>query len=169
MDILMKELATLSEQYNKAKEKFFDYSDKIISSFNLSADQKKLVAFGIVKTSDSDLQNYVDILNSDKNLIKYNRQFLKIKFQGIIKILQYAMDCEENISGYDLKKLLTHPLKYLNEINILFEGLAGAHHVHMIGGKIMIEMPAREYVIKNRRLSQYVDFWNKKLNEFGKE
>jgi hypothetical protein len=163
MNSLMKELVTLSKQYFEAKEKFCEHSEKIKSTFNLSLDKQNSVAFGIIKSSNHHLQKYIDILNSDKNLNNLNRQFSKIKFEGIIKILQYAANCEESITGYDLKKLLGHPLRNRNEINILFEGLTGVHHVHMIDGKIMMEIPARGYIIKNRKLLRYIDFWNKKL------
>jgi hypothetical protein len=165
MDNIMQELVTLSKLYRKTKNKFFDYSDTLKSKFNLSDEQINSVDFGIIETSNPSLQKYVDILNNDKNLKNLNRKFLKIKFEGIIKILQYALKCDERISGYDLKKLLEHPLRNRKEINILFEGLAGVHHVHMIDGKIMMEIPARECIIKNRKLLKYVDFWNKKLNE----
>ena len=165
----MQELVTLSKQYRKTKSKFFDYSETTKSSFNLSDEQKNSIAFGIIKPADPHLQKYVDILNNDRNLKKLNRQFSKTKFEGIIKILQYAVNCEESISGYDLKKLLEHPLRNRKEINILFEGLAGVQHVHMIDGKIMMEIPARGYIIESRRLLKYVDFWYKELNKFNKD
>jgi len=64
---------------------------------------------------------------------------------------------------------LKNPLKNPTEITNLFEGLAGVQHIHMIDGKIMLEIPAREYVIKNRRLLKYVGFWMKELNEISSD
>jgi hypothetical protein len=162
----MQELLDLSIQYQETKKKFFDYSDTIKNTFKLSNEQISLVSFGIVETSNTSLQKYVDILNNDKNLNKLNDELSKIKLNGIITILEYALKCEEEIPGYDLNILLKNPIKNQNEITNLFEGLAGVQHIHMIEGKILLEIPAREYVIKNRRLLRYVDFWSKELEKF---
>jgi hypothetical protein len=81
-------------------------------------------------------------------------------------ILEYALKCKEEISGYDLSILLKNPSKNSNEIYNLFEGLAGVHHVHSIDGKIMLEIPSREYISKNRRLLKYVDFWIQELERY---
>jgi hypothetical protein len=166
MDHIMQELLDLSIQYQETKKKFFDYSDTIKNTFKLSNEQISLVSFGIVETSNTSLQKYVDILNNDKNLNKLNDELSKIKLNGIITILEYALKCEEEIPGYDLNILLKNPIKNQNEITNLFEGLAGVQHIHMIEGKILLEIPAREYVIKNRRLLRYVDFWSKELEKF---
>jgi hypothetical protein len=169
MDIIMQKLLPLSKQYRKTKNKFLDYSDTIMNTFNLSDEQISLVSFGIIETCNPSLQKYVDILNNDKNLNKLYDRLSKIKLDGIITILEYALKCEEEISGYDLNILLKNPIKNRNEITNLFEGLAGVQHIHMIEGKIMLEIPAREYVIKNRRILKYIDFWNKELDKFTKK
>ncbi|OFY62424.1 MAG: hypothetical protein A2V64_10250 [Bacteroidetes bacterium RBG_13_43_22] len=61
--------------------------------------------------------------------------------------------------------IIKNPIKNQNEITNLFEGLAGVHHIHMIDGKIMMEIPAREYIIKNKKFLNYIDFWYKELND----
>ena len=165
MDEIMEKLKILSKQYRKTKKKFLDYSAEIKSTFNLLDEQKNSVDFGIIETCNPDLQKFVDILNNDKSLKKLNTQFRRIKFEGIITILEYALESDEKISGYDINILLKNPVKNRNEISSLFEGLAGVHHIHMIDGKIMMELPSRGYVIKNRRLLKYLDFWNKELQK----
>ena len=161
----MEKLEILSKQYRKTKNKFLDYSAEIKSTFNLLNEHKNSVDFGIIETCNPDLQKFVDILNNDKTLKKLNTRFRGIKFEGIITILEYALECDEKISGYDLNILMKNPLKNRDEISSLFEGLAGVHHIHLIAGKIMMELPSRGYVIKNRRLLKYVDFWNKELQK----
>lgn len=161
----MQKLVHLSMRYRKAKIEFFESSDTIKNTFKLSNEQISLVSFGIIETSNTRLQKYVDILNNDKNLNKLYDELSKRKLAGIITILEYALKCGEEISGYDLNILLKNPLKNRNEIIALFEGLAGVHHIHMIDGKIMMELPSRGYVIKNRRLLRYVDFWSKELGK----
>lgn len=165
MDEIIEKLKILSKQYIKTKKKFLDYSAEIKSTFNLLDEQKNSVDFGIIVTSNPDLQKFVDILNTDKSLKKLNTQFRTIKLEGIITILEYALESDEKISGYDLNNLLKNPLKNQDEFCSLFEGLTGIHHIHSIDGKIMMELPSRGYVIKNRRLLKYVDFWNKELQK----
>ena len=163
----MQKLVHLSKRYRKAKIEFFESSGTIKNTFKLSNEQISLVSFGIIETSNTRLQKYVDILNNDKNLNKLNDELSKIKLDGIIMILEYALKCGEEISGYALNILLKNPLKNRNEICNLFEGLAGVHHIHNIDGKIMLEIPSREYVIKNRRLIIYVDFWTEELEKLS--
>ncbi|MGE5406698.1 MAG: hypothetical protein ACM3NR_03210 [Methanosarcina sp.] len=165
MDTVMAKLVQLSKDYMKAKNEFFQYSDTLKDSFNLSEENKSSVAFGIVDTKDPNLQKYVDILNSDETLIDLNSRFSKIKLEAVTEILQYALKCEEEIPGYDLNIILRDPSKNRGEIYDLYEGFAGVHHIHDIEGKIMLEIPAREYVFKNRRLLKYVDFWAKETKE----
>ena len=167
MDIIMQKLVHLAKRYRKTKSEFSESSETIKNTFKLSNEQISLVSFGIVETSNTSLQKYVDILNNDKNLNKLYDKLSKIKLDGIITILEYALKCEEEISGYDLNILLKNPIKNRNEITNLFEGLTGVQYIHMIEGKIMLEIPAREYVIKNRRLLKYVDFWTKELEKFS--
>lgn len=166
MDIIMKELIKLSDEYCEMKRKYFTYSDNIKKPFHLSSGEEYLVAFGILKSDDPVLQGYLDILNSDKNFKKMSKRLSKKKLQSIIKVLQYAIECEVNIPGYDIRKLLTHPSKNREEIITLFEGLAGADNIYIIRGKTMLEIPARAYVTENRRLLKYVDFLFKKMNQF---
>ena len=161
----MQKLKHLSKQYNLSKNEFIEFSVTLKNTFKLSNEQGSLVSFGIVETANKSLQKYVDILNKDNKLNKLYDEFSKIKLDGIIVILEYALKCGEEISGYDLNILLKNPLKNLNEITDLFEGLAGVQHIHMIEGKIMLEIPACEYVIKNRRLLKYIDFWNRELEK----
>ena len=165
MDSIMQKLSHLSQLYGKTKLEFLEYSDTIKHPFKLSKEQISQVSYGITETSDASLQKYIDILNNDKNLNKLYNKLSKIKIDGFITILEYASKCEEEISGYDLNILLKKTLKNRNEITNLFDGLAGVQHIHMIDGKIMLEIPAREYVIKNRRLLRYVDFWSKELGK----
>jgi hypothetical protein len=165
MDSIMQKLVHLSMRHRKAKIEFFESSDTIKNTFKLSNEQISLVSFGIIETSNTRLQKYVDILNNDKNLNKLYDELSKIKLDGIITIFEYALKCEEEISGYDLNILLKNPIKNRNEISNLFEGLAGVQHIHKIDGKLMMEIPARGYVIKNRRLLRYVDFWSKELGK----
>jgi hypothetical protein len=167
MDSILGNLVHLSKQFRKAKKQFLDYSAEIKNTFNLSDDQIPLVSFGIIETCNPSLQKYVDILNNDQTINKLNDKVKSIKFEGIITILEYALECDEKISGYDLNILLKNPIKNREEISSLFEGLAGVHHIHVIDGKIMMELPSRGYVIKNRRLLKYVDFWNKELQKAG--
>lgn len=167
MDTIIQKLVPLSKQYRKTKNKFLDYSSTLKCPFNLSDEQKNSVDFGILETCNPDLQKFVDILNNDQKLKKLNYKLRKIKFDGIITILEYALKCDEKISGYDLNILLKNPLKNRDEISSLFEGLAGVHQIHMIDGKIMMELPSRGYVIKNRKLLKYIDFWFKELEKAG--
>ena len=163
MDSINQKLTHLSKRYRKTKSEFLESTSIIKNTFKLSNEQVSLVSFGIIETSNISLQKYVDILNNNKYLNKLNGELSKIKLDGIITILEYALKCGEEISGYDLNILLKNPLKNLNEITSLFEGLAGVQHIHRIEGKIMLEVPAREYVTKNRKLLNYVDFWTKEL------
>lgn len=163
MDSIYQKLTHLSKRYRKTKSEFLESTNIIKNPFKLSNEQVSLVSFGIIETSNISLQKYVNILNNNKNLNKLNGELSKIKLDGIITILEYALKCGEEISGYDLNILLKNPLKNLNEITNLFEGLAGVQHIHRIEGKIMLEIPAREYVTKNRKLLNYVDFWTKEL------
>jgi hypothetical protein len=167
MDHIMQKLIPLSKQYRKTKNKFLDYSDTIKNTFNLSDEQISLVSFGIVETSNPSFQKYVDILNNDKTLNKLNDDLSKIKLEGIITILEYALKCREEISGYDLNILLKNHLENRNEIINLFEGLAGVNHIHLINDKIMLEIPSRNYITNNQRLLRYVDFWTKELEKFS--
>ena len=161
MDSIIQKLVHLSKRYRKTKSEFVKSSNTIKNTFKLSNEQISLVSFGIIETSSTSLQKYVDILNNDKNLNKLNSDLSKIKLDGIINILEDALKCEEIISGYDLNNLLKKPKKNQNEIVILFDGLAGIQHIHKIEGKLMLELPAREYVNKNKRLLRYVDLWSK--------
>jgi hypothetical protein len=167
MDSTIQKLTHLSKRYNLSKSEFFEFSDTLKNTFNLSNEQVSQVSFGIVETANKSLQKYVDILNNDNKLNKLYNEFSKLKLDGIIIILEYALKCGEEISGYDLNILLKNPLKNLNEITNLFEGLAGVQHIHIIDGKIMLEIPACEYVIKNRRLLKYVDFWTRELEKYS--
>jgi hypothetical protein len=166
MDRLMNNLKVLSKKYRRFKIEFFNHSNELINTFNLSEEQKKSVAFGIIKTGDPHFQNYLDILNSNKKLSQLSRKIIETKCDGINRILRFALKCNEDIQGYHIEKLLMDPINNRNELFNLFEGLTGVHHIHIINDKIMLEIPAREYVLSNKQLLRYVDYWNKILNDF---
>ena len=163
MDKVKQKLKKLSRKYKIAKKKFFKHSDHLISTFNLTDKHLSAVSFGMSTTANPKLQKFVDILNSDKTLIKLHDKVSGYKNIGVIAILKYALKCNEKISGYDIQVLLENPSDNQDEINNLFEGFAGVQHIHLINGKIMLEMPARESIRKNKKLLKYVDFWSESL------
>jgi hypothetical protein len=165
MDKLMNSLIALSKRYRRLKVDFYSISNELINSFNLSQEQKSSVAFGITKTSYPDLQIYVDILNSNMKLTQLSKRLIETKCVGIIKILEFALKCNEQIQGYNLGKLLDDPKTNREEIIDLFDGLTGVHNIHLIDDKIMMEMPARECILSNPKLLKYIDFWCRILNK----
>ena len=160
----MNSLKALSKRYSRLKVDFYSFSDQLINTFNLSEEQKSSVAFGIIKTSNPDLQIYADILNYSTKLNQLSRRLSETKCEGIVKILEFALKCDEKIQGYNLVKLLDDPKTNKDEIIDLFEGLTGVHHIHIIDDKIMLEMPARECIINNPKLLVYIDFWSESVN-----
>lgn len=163
MDYTIQTLTSLSKNYQEVKKMFLQSSERIRSNFNIPNDKKSSVDFGIIMTSDPSLQEFVDILNNNKTLINLNEKLNTLRYEGIFIILEYALRCNEEISGYDLNILLENPIMNQEEILILFEGLTGVHHIHNNNDKIMLEIPSREYVIQNKTLLMYVDFWAREL------
>ena len=68
MDSIIQKLVHLSKRYRKTKSEFVKSSNTIKNTFKLSNEQISLVSFGIIETSSSSLQKYVDILNNDNFL-----------------------------------------------------------------------------------------------------
>jgi hypothetical protein len=167
MDQIFKQLSAIISQYKKKKLAIRNQTDLCMSKFNLSKSQRNEVEFGIIIPADRSLQKYADIINRDRKLNRLSDETEQLILNGSLMIIQYAYDIHIGIPGYDLQAFLIDPEENFGEIINLMQGLGGYEHIHCIGEKIVLEIPARRYVQENKKILEYIDRWLSEIEEFN--
>lgn len=166
MKEIKEQLEAIAKLLNKRKKELHERSGDMINQFIIKKDQHREVAFGIISTADPALQKYVDVLNHDMKLNNLAVKIKLLRIQGCQIILQEALKYKQEIPGYDLQSFDDHPEKYADEIIDFILGLGGYEHIHVIDGKVALEIPVREYFPDHPGLLEYADYWLRETEEF---
>jgi len=164
---VLRELKTYAVSYKKKKAEFRLRNGIVKSQFNLKADQQREVEFGTIIPADRSLQKYVDILNSDPELNDLKDQISDIILKGCTAIFKEMIANGTYLPGYDLEEFVRNPHENTQEIVNLMQGFGGYKHIHSIGEKIALEIPAKRYLRKDRNLMRCIRFWLKTVKEFS--
>ncbi len=163
------QLKKLSKNYKLKLTEFNSRQNQIVVQFNLKKSDRQQIFYGMIEPSDLSMKKYTDILNADTQLNKLNAEIKELYLTGNIMIIESINDIGITISGYDLDSFIKSPSDNFEEIDNLIKSLGGYKHIHIIGEKIALEIPARHYLKKHPKLTRLVDFWIKQLEIFAKE
>ena len=161
-----KQLKELAKLYELKRIEFSLRQDQLINQFNLKKSERRQVCYGMLAPSDRSLKKYTDILNSDSQLNKLHDEIKNILLAGNILIIKIIKDKDITISGYDINSFIESPDENFQEIDNLMKSLNGYNHIHMIGEKIALEIPARYYLKNHYKIRKLVDFWIRELRLF---
>lgn len=163
------QLKILTGEYNDLSAKLKSRVKELKDQFHLSPEQGEELDFGIIIPFDRTLQKYADIINSDSTLNELADKISEIILSGCTGIITMIYQKGHKIPGYNLLTFIEYPEDNINEIINFMQGLGGYEHIHCIGEKITLEIPARVVVENDKQLLFYIDFWLANIKELGFE
>ena len=131
--------------------------------------QSEELDFGIIIPADRTLQKYADIINSDSTLNEVAEKISGTILSGCTELLSCIYQRGYNVSGYNLPAFIEFPEENISEIINFMKGLGGYEHIHSVGEKITLEIPARVVIENDRHLLFCIDFWLANIKELGSE
>ena len=168
MQELKNKLKALSVLYLDCRHEFEQRQESLIKSFPVSQNEKAEIFFGIIEHENKALQKYCDILNTDELLKHLSVVKNKLLLDGDRLIIDLLLKNKISISGYDLKAFKNSPNEYEMQIYDLILGIGGYEHIHIIDNKILMELPARNYLINFPEIIELVDDWLNNIHVFEK-
>lgn len=164
---LLQRLKAITKPYKEKKRLFESRCGMLKQQFGLNSEQEREVDFGIIIPADRSLQKYCDILNADPELNEIQNQIRNVILEGCVDIFKDLRFREKLFPGYDIDAFIRSPEDNTQEIKELMQGLGGYKHIHSIGEKIALEIPAKEFLPKDRQLKRAINYWLKSVKEFS--
>jgi len=164
---LLRRLKALSKPYKEKKRLFESRCVMLKNQFGLNSEQKREVDFGIIIPADRSLQKYCDMLNDDPELNNLQDQINKVILEGCVDIFKDLRSRNKSFPGYDLEAFIENPKDNIQEILEFMQGLGGYHHIHSVGEKIALEIPAKKFLPNDRQLKRAIKYWLKIVKEFS--
>jgi hypothetical protein len=162
-------LEGLTCMYNDFQNKLKTRVTELIDQFHLSPEQREELDFGIIIPYDRTLQKYADKINSDSTLNELADKISGTILSGCTEIISHLYSKGYKVPGYNLPDFIEFPEENIYEIINLMRGLGGYEHIHCIGDKIALEIPARIVVENDKHFLFYIDSWLATIKEIGFE